>query len=107
MKYTKTQIQNIRENLERYCKPMTQYGVFRVDRSESLEHNQEMARQFAELSYAGFVISVRPTLKNGNKPDLLILDLPKAYIKEVLCSESDKRFESKDYMNIQKLKRRI
>ena len=107
MKYTKTQIQNIRENLDRYCKTMTEYGVFRVDRSESPEHNQEMARQFTELSYAGFAVAVRPTLKNGNKPDLLILDTPKAMIKEVLRTESDKRFKEKDYMGIKKIKRGI
>ena len=107
MKYSKTQILNIRENLNRYCKLGTKYGMFKVDRSESLEHNQEMSNQFTELSYAGFVIAVRPTLKNGNKPDLLILDMPRAYIKEILKSETDKRFESKDYMGIRKFKRRI
>lgn len=107
MKYTRTQIQNIRTHLQYYCKPMTEYGKFKVDRSESLEHNLEMAKQFVELSYAGFVIAVRPTLKNGNKPDLLILDLPRAYIKEILKSETDKRFESKNYLGIHKLKRRI
>ena len=107
MKYSRTQIINIRENLSRYCKLGTKYGVFTVDLSESPEHNDEMALQFSQLSYAGFVIAVRPTLKNGNQPDLLILDLPKAYIKEILKSETDKRFESKDYMGIHKLKRRI
>ncbi len=107
MKLSKTQIQNIWANLDYYCKPMTEYGKFRVDRSESLEHNLEMAKQFTELSHFGFVIAVRPTLKNGNKPDLLILDTPRAMIKEVLKSETDKRFESKDYMGIKKIKRRI
>ncbi len=107
MKYTRTQIQNIRQHLSYYCKPMTKYGEFKVDRSESLEHNLEMASQFVELSYAGYVIAVRPTLKNGNKPDLMILDTPRAMIKEILKSETDKRFESKDYMGIPKIKRRI
>lgn len=107
MKYTKTQIKNIRANLAYYCKPMTEYGVFRVDKSESPEHNHEMADQFVELSLAGFVVAVRPTLKNGNKPDLLILDTPKPLIKEVLKSETEKRFKEKDYMGIRKIKRRL
>ncbi len=104
MKYTRKQIQNIRRNLENTCEFMTNWGVFRVNKAESLEHNLAMARQFTILSYEGFAVAVRPKLKNGNIPDLMILDTPKPIIKEVMITENDKRFAEKNYLGINKIK---
>jgi len=106
MKYTRTQIKNIRENLK-LCQFNTKYGSFQVNRSESLEHNLAMARMFTILSYEGFCIAVRPVLKNKNKPDLLVLDTKHPYAKEVMISESDKQFAKKNYLGINKIKVRV
>ncbi len=107
MKYSKQQIINIKENLERYCKPLTEKDSFRYNHSESKEHNKKIADQFIELQSCGFCVSIRPTLKNNNIPDILILSGKKPYVKEVMKSESDERFEEKDYMGIDKIKVRI
>ncbi len=106
MKYNKKQIENIRRNLL-LCKPFQEKGIFRVDRSESLKHNLKLAYQFIVLSYEGFCIAVRPELKNGNKPDLMVLNTKKPIIKEIMVSETDERFNSKDYLGIQKIKVKV
>ena len=107
MKFTKKQMERIRDNLRATCKVGTQFGVFRVNNSESLSHNLEVARQFTLLSYEGFAVAVRPTLLNGNIPDIMILNTAKPQIKEILSSESDKRFAEKNYLGINKIKVRI
>ncbi len=104
MKYSPRQIRQIKYNLERYCEIGTRFGIFRVNQSESLKHNLIMAEQFVKLSYEGFAVSVRPKLKNGNIPDLLILNLPIPQVKEIIVTETEERFKSKDYMGLNKIK---
>ena len=104
MKYEKHQLENIHKNLERYCKPLTTIDTFKYNDGETKEHNKDMADQFVELKSEGFCLAIRPILLNGNSPDILILNMPKPMIKEVLISESIERFNSKDYMGINKIK---
>jgi len=106
MQYTRTQIKRIRENLK-LCQFNTKYGIFSVDRNESLSHNLALARQFVILSYEGFCVAVRPTLKNKQKPDLLILDTVHPIAKEVMVNETDKQFAKKNYIGIKKIKVKI
>jgi len=104
MPYTPKQIKQIRENIEKYCQRGTAWGTFKVNHSESLEHNLKLAEQFVRLEYEHFGVAVRPVLLNGNKPDLLILNLKEPQTKEVMITETDERFESKDYMGLNKIK---
>lgn len=106
MKYSKQQIENIRNNLL-LCKIDTQRDSFRVNRGESLDHNLALARMFTILSYEGFCVAVRPELKNGSRPDLLVLSTKHPTAKEIMVSESDKRFAEKNYLGINKIKVRI
>ena len=103
MKYEKHQIENIRNNLL-YCKPFTERDIFRVDHNESIEHNLALARQFVILSYEGFCVAVRPKLRNKQRPDLLVLSTKKPICKEVMITETDKRFAEKNYLGINKIK---
>ena len=104
MLYSKQQIINIKNNLDKFCKPFTKYDIFRYNHSESKEHNRKIADHFIELQSSGFCIAIRPVLKNNNVPDLMIISSKKPYIKEIMVSESDERFNSKDYMGIDKIK---
>lgn len=107
MIYNKKQLQNIKYNLERYCKPFTEKDRHRYNDGEKLPHNNAISDHFNYLKSARHCVAVRPTLLTGEVPDLLILDLEVPIIKEILCSETDKRYESKSYMNIQKIKVRV
>ena len=107
MKYSKQQIINIRNNLERYCKPLTEKDIFRYNHSESKEHNKKISDQFIELQSEGFCVAIRPILRNGKQPDLMILSFDKPMIKEVMKTEKDKRFKEKDYMGINKIKVKV
>lgn len=106
MLYSKQQLENIRNNLL-LCKPFTEHSIFRVNKSESLEHNLELAYQFTVLSYEGYCIAVRPKLRNGNKPDLMVLSSKKPIIKEMIKSETEDRFNKKDYLKINKIKVKV
>ena len=106
MLYSKQQIINIRKNLE-LCKPFTKIDIFKYNHSESKEHNLKMCKQFVELKSENLCIAVRPTLLNNNIPDLMILNFDKPMIKEIMKSESDERFEEKDYMGIEKIKVKV
>ena len=104
MKYTSNQIKQIRTNIERYCKTGTKWGSFTVNHSESLEHNLKLAEQFVKLSYDGMAVAARPTLKNGNIPDLMILNTLIPQVKEIMVTETDERLKSKLYMGLNKIK---
>ena len=98
MKFTRTQWETIRANMRRHHITLSsEVGVFVVNRSEGLQHNLKMAEQFARLSYAGFAVAVRPKIGKKGIPDLVILDTHKPIAKEILVSETDKRFKEKDY----------
>jgi len=85
----------------------SKFNSYDVDLSESEEHDREIMYQFFELRRLGTYLAVRQKLKNGNVPDIAILSLPKLAVKEVCKSETDKRFNEKDYLGAKKIKVRI
>jgi len=103
MKYSKRQMETIRENLK-FCKWDTRYGVFTVNKAESLEHNLKLAEQFVILSYEGFCVAIRPELKNGSRPDLLVLNTKHPIAKEIMVTEKEERFAKKNYLGAKKIK---
>ncbi len=107
MIYGKQQITNIKNNLERFCKPLTKIDTFKTNTNETKEHNKKISDLMIEHNLDGIGVAVRPILLNGNSPDLMILSSEKPLIKEVMKSEKDSRFEEKDYMGIDKIKVRI
>ncbi len=52
-------------------------------------------------------LAVRQPLINGSVPDIAVLSSERLIVKEVMLSESDKRFEEKDYLGAKKIKVRI
>ena len=82
MKYNKQQITNIKNNLEKFCKPFTKIDIFRTNTNETPEHNKKIS-------------------------DLMIVSFDKPVIKEIMKTESDERFLEKDYMGINKIKVKI
>ena len=106
IKYSRRQMETIRENLK-LCKWDTRYGIFKVNKAESLEHNLKMAEQFTILSYEGFCVAVRPELINGNRPDLLVLNTKHPIAKEIMFTESEERFVKKNYLGINKIKVKV
>ncbi len=107
MQYSKQQIKNIKNNLEKFCKPLTKIDVFRTNTNETPEHNKKISDLMIEHNLDGMCVAVRPVLLNGNQPDLMILSSEKPLIKEIMKTESNERFEEKDYMGINKIKVKI
>ncbi|KKN58823.1 hypothetical protein LCGC14_0548290 [marine sediment metagenome] len=52
-------------------------------------------------------LAVRQPLINGNVPDIAVLSSEKLIVKEVMNSESDSQFESKDYPGAKKIKVKV
>ena len=107
MKYSKKIQERINTNLRNNCMVGTKYDTFKYNESETLSHNLALAKQFIYLRSQGFCVAVRPVLKNKNIPDILILSSSIPYIKEIMVTETEKRFEEKNYLNIPKIKVRV
>lgn len=107
MLYSKKQLINIRNNLEKFCKPLTKIDTFKTNKDESPEHNKKISDLMIEHNLDGVCVAVRPILLNGKQPDLMIMSSLKPFIKEVMKFETDERFLEKDYMGIDKIKVRI
>lgn len=107
MKYNKQQITNIKNNLEKFCKPFTKIDTFRTNTNETPEHNKKISDLMIAHNLEGICVAVRPTLLNNNIPDLMILSFDEPVIKEVMKSETNERFLEKDYMGIRKIKVRV
>ena len=106
MKYTNKQQMYISKNKELF-KVGSKFNSYDVDLSESEEHDREILNQFFELRRIGCYLAVRQKLINGKVPDICILSTPELIIKEVLKSETDKRFNEKDYLGKNKIKVKI
>ena len=85
----------------------SKFNSYDVDLSESEEHDREILNQFSELRRLGTYLAIRQPLRNGKVPDICILSTPELIIKEVMKSETDKRFDVKDYLGKHKIKVRI
>ncbi len=107
MKYNKQQLENIRNNLDKFCKPLTKIDTFKTNTGETKEHNKKISDLMIEHNLEGICVAVRPILLNDNVPDLMILSSAIPQIKEVMKSEKDERFEEKDYLGINKIKVKI
>lgn len=105
MKYTPNQTKNIIKNKALF-KVGSKFNSYDVDLSESEEHDKEIRDQFFELRRLGCFLAIRQELINGKKPDIAILSTPELITKEVMKSETDKRFNEKNYPG-KKIKVRI
>ena len=106
MKYTPKQTQNIMKNRALF-KFGSKFNSYDVDLSESEEHDREILNQFFELRRLGCYLAIRQKLINGNIPDIAILSCEELIVREVMKSETDKRFEDKDYLGARKIKVKI
>ncbi len=107
IKLNKKQLENVKNNLEKYCKRLTEINVFRTNMNETPEHNRKISDLMIVHNLEGICVAIRPTLLNNNIPDLMILSFDEPVIKEVMKSEKDSRFEEKDYMGIRKIKVKV
>ena len=103
MKYTNKQQMYISKNKDLF-KIGSKFNSYDVDLSESEEHDREILNQFFELRRLGTYLAIRQPLKNGKVPDIAILSTPELILKEVMKSETTKRFEEKDYLGARKIK---
>ena len=81
----------------------SKFNSYDVDLSESEEHDKEIQNQFFELRRIGCYLAIRQKLINGNKPDIAILSTPELIVKEVMNSETDESFNSKNYLGAKKI----
>ena len=107
MKYPKKIQERINTNLRNTCTVGTKYDTFTYNAAETLAHNLALAKQFIYLRSIGCCVAVRPVLRNGNVPDILILSSVIPHVKEILVTESDQRFEKKNYLNLPMIKVRV
>jgi len=96
MKYSTRQLKNINKNKELF-KPNSKFNSYDVNLNESEEHDKEILKQFFYLRREGFFVAIRQPLKNNQVPDIAVLSTPELITKEICKSESDKRFNEKDY----------
>ncbi len=106
MKYTPKQQMYISKNKELF-KVGSKFNSYDVDLSESEEHDKEIQNQFFELRRLGCYLAIRQPLRNGKVPDIAILSCKELITKEVMKSETDKRFSEKDHLGAKKFKVRI
>jgi len=106
MNYSNKQKMYISKNRELF-RVGSKFNSYDVNLNESEEHDREILNQFFELRRMGCFLAVRQPLRNGKVPDIAILSTPELIIKEVLRSESDKRFQEKDYLGKNKIKVRV
>ena len=107
MKYPKKIQERINTNLRNNCMVGTKYDSFTYNAAESPAHNLAVAKQFIYLRSIGCWVAIRPVLKNKNIPDILILSSSIPYIKEIIVTEIEERFEKKNYLNIPKIQVRV
>jgi hypothetical protein len=75
-------------------------NTFTYNEGVSPEHNKKIAELFCEYRSIGDSIVVRGTLKKeygGGSPDLTIISVNNCFIVEVLKTETEKRFNEKNY----------
>jgi len=102
--YTPKQKMYIQKNKELF-KVGSRFNSYDVDMSESEEHDKKICELFFEMRRMGIFMACRQTLRNGKVPDLAVLSSRELITKEVMKSETEKRFNEKDYPN--KIKVRI
>lgn len=106
MLYSKQQQKNIIKNRALF-KFGSKFNHYDVNQGEDEKHDRKIMDLFFEMRRLGMYLAVRQTLINGNIPDIAVLSSERLIVKEVMLSESDKRFLEKDYMGAKKIKVRI
>ena len=106
MKYTLRQLKNIEKNKE-FFKPNSKFNSYDVNVNEDKKHDKKIRDLFFEGRRMGCFMACRQTLRNGKVPDLAILSSEELIVKEVMLSETDKRFNEKDYLGAKKIMVRI
>lgn len=96
MKYSFKKLQNINKNKKEF-KANAKFNHYDVNMSESPEHDFKVLEQFFYLRRQNHYLACRQPLERGGIPDIAILDTPEIIIKEIMISETDKRFDSKKY----------
>jgi len=96
MKYSFKQTKNIIRH-QKLFRINSKFNSYDVNLTETEKHDFEVLKQFFYLRRRGHFLAVRQKLLDGSIPDLAILDLPRFMVKEVLFTETEKRFEEKDY----------
>jgi hypothetical protein len=85
----------------------SKFNHYDTNLAEGEKHDREVMQQFFELRRAGFTVACRQKLvSSGGVPDLCVLDFPELQIKEIMVTESEKRFNEKKY-NGRKIKCQI
>lgn len=87
----------INDNKRDLFRKVSQINTFDVDRGASLEHELKRAEVYVRLRYEGRAVWDRPVLKNGKIPDLVVADIPGGFGYEIMLSETQERFEKKNY----------
>ncbi|KKN56684.1 hypothetical protein LCGC14_0570010 [marine sediment metagenome] len=105
-KYTPNQTKNIIKNRALF-KVGSKFNSYDVNLNEDEKHDKKIRDLFFEMRRLGMYLAVRQPLINGNVPDIAVLSSEKLIVKEVMLSESDKRFQEKDYLGATKIKVRI
>ena len=96
MTYTYKQLQNVKKNRELF-EVNSKFNHYDVNLAESEEHDKKVLEQFFYLRRRNHYVAVRQKLLTGGIPDIAILDTEEVIFKEILVSESEKRFQEKEY----------
>ncbi len=105
MNYSNKQKLYIQKNKELF-EIGSKFNSYDVNLNESEEHDKKISDLFFEMRRMGCYLAVRQPLRNGKIPDLAVLSSKELIVKEVMNSETDKRFNEKDY-HCKKIKVRI
>ena len=106
MLYSKQQQKNIIKNRQLF-KVGSKFNSYDINLNEDEKHDKKIRDLFFEMRRLGMYLAVRQPLINGNIPDIAVLSSEIMCVKEVMNSESDSQFESKDYLGAKKIKVRI
>lgn len=95
----------INSNIRDYLDPMQKLihnPAVKLDGGNSPEHELKKTEICLKLIMEGLHFVTEAKLKNGKKPDILVLDVEPPIAYEIQCSESDRSIEEKNktYGNI-------
>jgi len=93
-----TEYQIINKNIRDLLDTMSSkiINVVRIDSGNSLEHELKKCEIAYNLLKQGRTIITEAKLKNGKKPDILVLDLNNPIAYEIMKSESMKSIHKKE-----------
>lgn len=87
----------INQNIRKYFNLGTRTNKLTIERNASFRHEVVKALVFTKLIFEGNTVVCTGKLKNGNIPDLVIVDLEEPIAYEICESETKKRTKEKDY----------